>query len=51
MNVYYNNDYVASLYAFDTTRKSEHIALSLKPTPLRELNSKTPQATLGQQLT
>lgn len=47
MNIYYNNDYVASLYAFDTTRKSEHIAMSLETNPIAGVELKDPSGDFG----
>lgn len=34
MNIYFNDDYTASLYAFDTTRKSGDVARSLLENPV-----------------
>lgn len=34
MNIYFNNDYTASLFAFDTTRKSGDVAKSLLDDPV-----------------
>jgi acetoin utilization deacetylase AcuC-like enzyme len=37
MKLFYNDDYVASRYAFDTTRKSQHIIKSLYDDPVENL--------------
>lgn len=37
MKLFYNDDYVASRYAFDTTRKSQHIIKSLYNDPVENL--------------
>ena len=38
MKTFYNNDYVASKYAFDTTRKAEAITESLVSSPIEGLS-------------
>ena len=44
MKTYYNNDYVASKYAFDTTRKAKAITESLVSSPIEGLSLVDPNA-------
>jgi hypothetical protein len=44
MKTFYNNDYVASKYAFDTTRKAQAIAESLATAPIQGLSLVDPYA-------
>ena len=37
MKLFYNDDYVAAKYAYDTTRKSKHIKDSLATNPVDDL--------------
>ena len=45
LTVFYNNDYVASRYAFDTTRKAQAIAQSLANDPIEGVHLADPAAT------
>jgi acetoin utilization deacetylase AcuC-like enzyme len=42
MKLFYNDDYVASRYAFDTTRKSQHIMKSLLNDPIENIETYDP---------
>ena len=44
MKTFYNDDYVASEYAFDTTRKAQAIAESLATAPIQGLSLVDPYA-------
>ena len=42
VNIYWNEDFIASKYAFDTTRKSKHVADSLKSNKIKGIKLADP---------